>query len=84
MNSITFYEGNSGIQIRKEGKEHKIPLREVDGLYEMNSITFYQGNSGIQIMKEGKEHKIPLKEVDGLYEILGSTISVNTRFWGVP
>ena len=32
-NSITFCEGNSGIQIKKDGLEHRIPLKEIDGLY---------------------------------------------------
>ena len=34
-NSIQFCEGNSGIQIKKDGMEHRIPLRESDGLYEL-------------------------------------------------
>jgi hypothetical protein len=35
-NSITFCEGNSGIQIKKDGLEHRIPLKEIDGLYELS------------------------------------------------
>ena len=34
-NSIQFCEGNSEIQIKKDGLEHRIPLRETDGLYEL-------------------------------------------------
>ena len=32
-NSITFCEGNSGIQIKKDGIIHSLPLKEIDGLY---------------------------------------------------
>ena len=34
-NSVVFCEGKSGIQIRNDGKEHWIPLTEVEGLYEI-------------------------------------------------
>ncbi len=35
MNSITFCEGVSEIRINRDGKDHHIPLNEIDGLYEI-------------------------------------------------